>query len=198
MGIIDAINSEDRIQIKFSDFYNLVKSAAVVEFLRNGINADVPHYELRKILTGKNDELEEYRKIGLSPDQIREMDQLFSEKCKEVATLNKEKDQLKRKLEDLTAQRKDDAVIETDFSVNTPTEEDDEEEPSEEPDAAADPETEQQRKRIDKGKIMALKKAGWKVKDIARDMGLKESAVSNVIYREKQKAEAQEEKGNNL
>lgn len=198
MGIMDAINSEDRIQIKFSDFYNLVKSTAVAEFLRNGINAGVPHYELRKILTGKNDELEEYRKIGLSPDQIREMDQLFSEKCKEVVMLNKEKDQLKRKLEDLTAQRKDDAVIETDFSVNTLTEEDDEEEPSEEPDAAADPETEQQRKRIDKGKIMALKKAGWKVKDIAEDMGLKESAVSNVIYREKQKAKALEEKGNNL
>lgn len=37
MGIVDMFNSEDRVQVKFSDFYSLVKEATKAEFLMNGI-----------------------------------------------------------------------------------------------------------------------------------------------------------------
>ena len=43
------------------------------------------------------------------------------------------------------------------------------------------------RRSIDKDKILALKKAGWKVKDIAEDMGLEAATVSQVLWRENQK-----------
>jgi orotate phosphoribosyltransferase-like protein len=39
------------------------------------------------------------------------------------------------------------------------------------------------RKRIDIGKIMALKNAGWKIKDIADEMHMEPQAVSNAIWR---------------
>lgn len=41
--------------------------------------------------------------------------------------------------------------------------------------------------QIDIGKIMALKKAGWSIKSIADEMGMKEAAVSNAIWRERKK-----------
>ena len=37
MGIVDMFNSEDRVQVKFSDFYSLVKEATKAEFLMNGV-----------------------------------------------------------------------------------------------------------------------------------------------------------------
>ena len=41
----------------------------------------------------------------------------------------------------------------------------------------------QEKKKIDIGKIMALKNAGWKVKDIADEMHMEPQAVSNAIWR---------------
>lgn len=48
--------------------------------------------------------------------------------------------------------------------------------------------------RVDTGKIVALRKAGWKVKDIAEEIGLTTSQVSNVLYQEKKKLERENEK----
>jgi len=67
-------------------------------------------------------------------------------------------------------------------------------EPGPEPEPAAAPEPGDDSKpagrRIDTGKILALRKAGWAVKDIAEDMGLSTAAVSNAIWREKKKSES--------
>ena len=41
------------------------------------------------------DRLAEYEKIGLTPEQIHEVDKLYAEKCKEVAALNKELEELR-------------------------------------------------------------------------------------------------------
>lgn len=66
-------------------------------------------------------------------------------------------------------------------------------EPEPEPEKTAtqakgtDPKT---KTKIDRGKIMALKRAGWDTKDIAIDMGLKPQTVSTVIWQEKQKEES--------
>lgn len=55
------------------------------------------------------------------------------------------------------------------------------------------------RKPVDIGKIIALKNAGWKAKDIADEMGFDDpQRVSNIIYRHKmkEKSEAEVEKTN--
>ncbi|MCD8208515.1 MAG: hypothetical protein LUD72_11300 [Bacteroidales bacterium] len=49
------------------------------------------------------------------------------------------------------------------------------------------PEEEGPKKKIDHGKIMALHDAGWKNKDIAAEMHLETSQVSQVIYQEGRK-----------
>ncbi len=46
---------------------------------------------------------------------------------------------------------------------------------------------EKKKKRIDIGKIMALKKAGWKNKDIATEMHMEPQAVAGAIYNYKKK-----------
>jgi len=75
-------------------------------------------------------------------------------------------------------------------------------EPGPEPEPAAAPEQGDDSKpaarRIDTGKILALRKAGWAVKDIAEDMGLSTAAVSNAIWREKKKSESKEDKQNEI
>jgi|GEM_PF-1999078 len=53
-------------------------------------------------------------------------------------------------------------------------------------------------RRIDTGKILALRKAGWAVKDIAEDMGLSTATVSSAIWREKKKSESKEDKQNEI
>ena len=56
MGILDAINSEDRIQTKFSDFYNLVKGCTQRDQMLNAINCNVPHRYIREMVTGQSEE----------------------------------------------------------------------------------------------------------------------------------------------
>ncbi len=43
------------------------------------------------------------------------------------------------------------------------------------------------RRKIDVGKIMALKNAGWKNKDIADEMNMSPQMVANVIYQKRKK-----------
>lgn len=50
--------------------------------------------------------------------------------------------------------------------------------------------TGEDKKRIDKGKIIALKKAGWSNKDIAAEMHLEAQTVANVVYQLKKKSSA--------
>ena len=45
------------------------------------------------------------------------------------------------------------------------------------------------KKHIDIGKIIALKKAGWKIKDIAAEMHMEPQGVSNALYQHKKKLE---------
>lgn len=53
MGIVDVLTTEDRVQVKFSDFYSLVKEATKAEFLMNGIAACVDHSSMYAMATGK-------------------------------------------------------------------------------------------------------------------------------------------------
>lgn len=84
MGVVDAFAAEDRIQVKFSDFYNLVKARATVDLLTNAINTQVPHKYIQQIMTGESSLLDQYLEIGLSPEDVLELDRNYTEACKEL------------------------------------------------------------------------------------------------------------------
>lgn len=110
MGLVDSLAAEDRVEVKYSDFYKLVRAEAERALLKNAVHAEVPREQILKMMSGQNDELEEYRKTGLSPDQIREMDGFYADKCKEVAVLTAEKDVLQKQLDDLILQQEAEGV----------------------------------------------------------------------------------------
>lgn len=59
MGIMDAFKPEDRTEITYSNFYNLIKQAAQYEIVMNAVNCDVPHDYIRETMTGKKEEHKE-------------------------------------------------------------------------------------------------------------------------------------------
>ena len=58
MGIMDAFNAEDRVQIKFSTMYSMMKAASRSELLMNAVNCNVPHRYIRELATGNSEEPE--------------------------------------------------------------------------------------------------------------------------------------------
>lgn len=56
MGVMDAFAKEDRVEVKFSSFYELVKQAAQLETVMNGVNCDVPHKYIREMQSGKKEQ----------------------------------------------------------------------------------------------------------------------------------------------
>lgn len=58
MGLVDTLGAEDRVQVKFSDFYKLMKQAAQYEIVMNAVGCDVPHRYIREAMTGKSEAAE--------------------------------------------------------------------------------------------------------------------------------------------
>ena len=52
MGLADTFGAEDRVQVKFSDFYKLMKQATKYEIAMNAVGCDVPHRYIRECMTG--------------------------------------------------------------------------------------------------------------------------------------------------
>ena len=50
MGILDAFAAEDRVDVKFSTFYELVKGCAEREFVTNGLKHKIPHAHILAML----------------------------------------------------------------------------------------------------------------------------------------------------
>lgn len=50
MGILDAFAAEDRVDVKFSTFYDLVKGCAEREFITNGLKHKIPHAHILAML----------------------------------------------------------------------------------------------------------------------------------------------------
>lgn len=59
MGLFDAISAEDRVEVRFSDFFNIIKQAAQKENIMNGVNCNVPHEYIREMVSGKQEEPQE-------------------------------------------------------------------------------------------------------------------------------------------
>ncbi len=55
MGLIDNFTAEDRVDVKFSDFYNLTKQAAELELVMNAVRCNVPHRYIREMSSGKSE-----------------------------------------------------------------------------------------------------------------------------------------------
>lgn len=55
MSLVDAFGREDRTEVKFSQFFALVKQAAQYEILMNAVNYDVPHRFIKETMTGKKE-----------------------------------------------------------------------------------------------------------------------------------------------
>lgn len=50
MGILDAFAAEDRVDVEFSTFYELVKGCAEREFITNGLKHKIPHAHILAML----------------------------------------------------------------------------------------------------------------------------------------------------
>lgn len=55
MGLSDVLGPEDKVQVKFSTFYELVKGCAERDIICNAVNCDVPHRYIREMITGEKD-----------------------------------------------------------------------------------------------------------------------------------------------
>lgn len=61
MGLVDALNAEDRVELKITELLQLVRGCAERDVMKNGINTDVPHAYMRMMITGKKEEnIKEY------------------------------------------------------------------------------------------------------------------------------------------
>ena len=190
MGMLDAIQSEDRIQVKYSEFKALVKGAAKAELLVNAALTDVPHKYMRCMMTGENDLLEEYKSTGvipeeiqgmrellrqyqesgISPEDLKELDDIYTEKCKQITDLQAQIKELKAQLE---------------AQGDKPTQ----------PEAADGlPVPAGSEKDLQKlSGICVPASGGWKVKDIADEMHMEPSAVSNAIWRHNKALEGKDD-----
>ena len=65
MSLVDVFGKEDRTEVKFSEFFALVKQAAQYETLMNAVNCDVPHRFIRETMTGKKEEVPEKKETVL-------------------------------------------------------------------------------------------------------------------------------------
>lgn len=175
MGIMDAFNAEDRTQIKVSSLYAMLKEGAKAEYLLNAVKCEVPYQYILQMATGQSGELQDYKDTQLTPDNIRELQSNYDKLCEDVQKYKEENKELLQSLEQAQNAAKVDPVSDVD-----------EQAAPEASDSTKDTEggdSHLEKKKIDIGKIMALKNAGWKVKDIADEMHMEPQAVSNAIWR---------------
>lgn len=55
-SIIDAFTAEDRVDVKFTTFYELMKGCTERDILLNGAKCDVPHRYMREMISGCKEE----------------------------------------------------------------------------------------------------------------------------------------------
>ena len=70
MSLADVFGREDRTEVKFSEFFALVKQAAQYETLMNAVNCDVPHRFIRETMTGKKEEVLGVVKVDFDAEEF--------------------------------------------------------------------------------------------------------------------------------
>lgn len=69
MGLADCFSAEDRVQVKFSTFYELVKGCTQRDQIMNAVNCNVPHRYIREMVTGKSEEPEKRELLVGAPKE---------------------------------------------------------------------------------------------------------------------------------
>lgn len=64
MGIVDMFKPEDRMEITYSEFFELVKQAEKYEIVINGVNCNVPHRYIREMTSGVSEEPQQAAEEG--------------------------------------------------------------------------------------------------------------------------------------
>ena len=97
MSLVDAFTKEDRTEVKFSQFFALVKQAAQYETLMNAVNCDVPHRFIRETMTGKKEEVPEKKeavlgvvKVDFDAEEFRKILQEATEQEQEATEQEQE------------------------------------------------------------------------------------------------------------
>lgn len=54
MGMMDAFNPEDRLQVTYSNFYSLVKQSVRTDLLMNGIKNKLDYDAIYTMMTGEH------------------------------------------------------------------------------------------------------------------------------------------------
>jgi hypothetical protein len=132
MGLLDSFASDGTVEMKYKEFYTLMKEAAKAEIMMNAVKCNVPHEYIRESMTGKQEEhmeiatgelvtADEYE-ITLSA--ARSLFAEFDEAGAAVAA-----DSLRRLIEAAEKERMDAIILENDRRLK----EKEEPEPQEEP-----------------------------------------------------------------
>ena len=50
-SLIEVLSKEDRLNVKYTDFYNIIKAGAERDIIINAVNCNVPHRYIREMLT---------------------------------------------------------------------------------------------------------------------------------------------------
>lgn len=58
-SIVDVFSKEDRIEVKISQFTEVLKSSCEKEILMNAINCEVPYQYIREMITGDSEKEKE-------------------------------------------------------------------------------------------------------------------------------------------
>lgn len=95
MGIVDVFKPEDRTEITYSNFYNLIKQAAQYEIAMNAVNCDVPHKYIRETMTGKKENTERKAETVQIPPTIIEAAALGAKDIPQTLTEAAEKERNK-------------------------------------------------------------------------------------------------------
>lgn len=57
MGLLDAINKDDRTEIKTTELFAMLKEGAKCELIINAVNCNVPHRYIREMITGRSEKI---------------------------------------------------------------------------------------------------------------------------------------------
>ena len=149
--------------------------------------------------------LKQYQDTNIAPGDLKELDDIYAEKCKQITDLQAQNSELQKQNGELKARLEAQGDKPTqpeaadDLSIPAESEKDLQQlsgirvpASTAETQRGGDDQKGRSRKQIDIGKIMALKNAGWKVKDIADEMHMEPSAVSNAIWRHNKSLEGKD------
>lgn len=68
MGLLDGFTSDGTVNMKYTEFYKLMREAARAELMENAARCNVPHEYIREMLTGKMEAPEILPETEVHPD----------------------------------------------------------------------------------------------------------------------------------